>query len=112
VSATKPRTRTAPHGADRHDLISGSGKSSLVFDTIAAESQRLITTAPIRSTSPPPTAVAGSQSNAARRPSPDVRALRQNKTLNEGAPTIPGYSMDGWQGRIFRGSGFFDPESR
>ncbi|MEO7665139.1 MAG: excinuclease ABC subunit UvrA [Candidatus Limnocylindrales bacterium] len=32
------------------------------------------------------------------------------KTLNEGALTIPGYSMDGWYGRIFRGSGFFDPD--
>src|SRR3979490_2273832 len=64
------RTATAPHDADIHDLIrvhgarennlkdvsveipkrrltvftgvSGSGKSSLVFDTIAAESQRMI----------------------------------------------------------------------
>jgi excinuclease UvrABC ATPase subunit len=68
--ATKRQARSAPHDADRHDLIrvqgarvnnlkdvsveipkrrltvftgvSGSGKSSLVFDTIAAESQRLI----------------------------------------------------------------------
>ena len=24
--------------------------------------------------------------------------------------TIPGYSMDGWYGRIFIGSGFFDPD--
>jgi excinuclease UvrABC ATPase subunit len=32
------------------------------------------------------------------------------KSLNEGAITIPGYSMDGWYGRIFRGSGFFDPD--
>jgi excinuclease UvrABC ATPase subunit len=69
--ATRTSTRSsAPHGADTHDLIrvhgarvnnlkdvsveipkrrltvftgvSGSGKSSLVFDTIAAESQRLI----------------------------------------------------------------------
>jgi excinuclease UvrABC ATPase subunit len=30
------------------------------------------------------------------------------KSLSEGALTIPGYSMDGWQGRIFLGSGFFD----
>jgi excinuclease UvrABC ATPase subunit len=30
------------------------------------------------------------------------------KSLAEGALTIPGYSMDGWQGRIFLGSGFFD----
>ncbi len=31
-------------------------------------------------------------------------------SLNEGALTIPGYSMDGWYGRIYRGSGFFDPD--
>src|SRR4051795_6011658 len=33
-----------------------------------------------------------------------------SKSLNEGAITIPGYSMDGWFGRIFIGSGFFDPD--
>ncbi|MEZ0447448.1 ATP-binding cassette domain-containing protein [Cellulomonas sp. ICMP 17802] len=32
------------------------------------------------------------------------------KSLNEGALTIPGYSMDGWYGRIFAGCGFFDPD--
>ena len=32
------------------------------------------------------------------------------KSLNEGALTIPGYSMDGWYGRIFRGCGYFDPD--
>jgi len=32
------------------------------------------------------------------------------KSLNEGALTIPGYSMEGWHGRIFRGCGFFDPD--
>src|SRR5262249_46774991 len=32
------------------------------------------------------------------------------RSLNEGALTIPGYSMDGWYGRIFRGCGFFDPD--
>ena len=32
-----------------------------------------------------------------------------SKSLNEGALTIPGYSMDGWYGRIFRGCGYFDP---
>ena len=30
------------------------------------------------------------------------------KSLSEGALSIPGYSMDGWYGRIFSGSGFFD----
>jgi excinuclease UvrABC ATPase subunit len=30
------------------------------------------------------------------------------KSLSEGALTIPGYSMDGWYGRIFSGSGYFD----
>src|SRR5919197_352297 len=33
-----------------------------------------------------------------------------SKSINEGALTIPGYSMDGWYGRIFRGCGFFDPD--
>ncbi|MFI5776244.1 ATP-binding cassette domain-containing protein [Nocardia sp. NPDC051570] len=32
------------------------------------------------------------------------------KSLNEGALTIPGYSMDGWFGRIFTGCGYFDPD--
>ncbi len=34
----------------------------------------------------------------------------ERKSLNEGALTIPGYSMDGWYGRIFKGCGFFDPD--
>jgi excinuclease UvrABC ATPase subunit len=34
----------------------------------------------------------------------------ENKSLNEGALTIPGYSADGWYGRIFSGCGFFDPD--
>jgi len=33
-----------------------------------------------------------------------------SRSLNEGALTIPGYSMDGWYGRIFGGCGFFDPD--
>ncbi|MFF3561904.1 ATP-binding cassette domain-containing protein [Streptomyces sp. NPDC002574] len=33
-----------------------------------------------------------------------------SKSLSEGALTVPGYSMDGWYGRIFKGSGFFDPD--
>ena len=33
-----------------------------------------------------------------------------SKSLNEGALAIPGYSMDGWYGRIFSGCGFFDPD--
>src|SRR5919106_3847911 len=41
----------------------------------------------------------------------DLSALYdESKSLNDGALTIPGYSMDGWYGRIFRGSGFFDPD--
>jgi excinuclease UvrABC ATPase subunit len=41
----------------------------------------------------------------------DLTALfDESKSLNEGALTIPGYSMDGWQGRILRGCGFFDPD--
>lgn len=34
----------------------------------------------------------------------------ERKSLNDGPFTIPGYSMDGWYGRIFKGSGFFDPD--
>ncbi len=231
MSATKTKARPAPHAADSHDLIrvhgarvnnlkdvsieipkrrltvftgvSGSGKSSLVFDTIAAESQRLInetystfvqgfmptlarpevdvleglTTAisvdqermgsNARSTvgtatdadamlrilfsrlaqphiGPPGAysfnvaSVHGSggitvergdrtitQSASFSRTGGmcprcegrgsvsdfDLSALYDDsKSLNEGALTIPGYSMDGWYGRIFRGSGFFDPD--
>jgi excinuclease UvrABC ATPase subunit len=41
----------------------------------------------------------------------DLSALYDERlSLNEGALTIPGYTMDGWYGRIFRGSGFFDPD--
>src|SRR5262245_38239867 len=41
----------------------------------------------------------------------DLSALYDDsKSLNEGALTIPGYSMDGWYGRIFGGCGFFDPD--
>jgi len=41
----------------------------------------------------------------------DLTALYdEDKSLNEGALTIPGYSMDGWYGRIYRQSGFFDPD--
>ena len=41
----------------------------------------------------------------------DLSALYDDsKSLNEGALTIPGYSMDGWYGRIFRGCGYFDPD--
>lgn len=34
----------------------------------------------------------------------------EDKSLNEGALRIPGYSMEGWYGRIFRGCGYFDPD--
>jgi len=41
----------------------------------------------------------------------DLSALYDDsKSLNEGALTVPGYSMDGWYGRIFRGCGFFNPD--
>ena len=37
----------------------------------------------------------------------DLTALYdESKSLGEGALTIPGYSMDGWYGRIFSGAGF------
>ncbi|GAB2957464.1 excinuclease ABC subunit UvrA [Micromonospora polyrhachis] len=41
----------------------------------------------------------------------DLSALYDDsKSLNEGALTIPGYSVDGWYGRIFSGCGFFDAD--
>ncbi|MEV4845922.1 excinuclease ABC subunit UvrA [Micromonospora matsumotoense] len=41
----------------------------------------------------------------------DLSALYDDsRSLNEGALTIPGYSMEGWYGRIFRGCGYFDPD--
>ena len=37
----------------------------------------------------------------------DLTALYdESKSLSQGALTIPGYSMDGWYGRIFSGAGF------
>ena len=33
-----------------------------------------------------------------------------SKSINEGALAIPGYSVDGWYGRIYSGCGFFDPD--
>lgn len=39
----------------------------------------------------------------------DLTALFDaEKSLSEGAILVPGYSMDGWYGRIFAGTGFFD----
>jgi excinuclease UvrABC ATPase subunit len=41
----------------------------------------------------------------------DLSALYDDsKSLDDGAITVPGYSMDGWFGRIFRGCGFFDAD--
>ncbi|MFD3559735.1 ATP-binding cassette domain-containing protein [Streptomyces sp. NPDC058686] len=41
----------------------------------------------------------------------DLTALYDDsKSLNEGALTVPGYSVEGWYGRIYRGCGFFDPD--
>lgn len=39
----------------------------------------------------------------------DLTALYDaSKSLADGALRVPGYSMDGWYGRIFAGSGYFD----
>ena len=41
----------------------------------------------------------------------DLSALYDDsKSLSEGALKIPGFSMDGWYGRIYGGCGFFDPD--
>ena len=34
----------------------------------------------------------------------------EDKSISEGAILIPGYSMDGWYGRIYRSCGFFDAD--
>ncbi|HWT93025.1 MAG TPA: excinuclease ABC subunit UvrA [Solirubrobacteraceae bacterium] len=40
----------------------------------------------------------------------DLGALYdESKSLDEGAITVPGVTMEGWYGRIFRGCGYFDP---
>ena len=41
----------------------------------------------------------------------DLTALYDDsKSLNQGALNVPGYSMDGWYGRIYRGCGYFDAD--
>ncbi|WP_433393869.1 ATP-binding cassette domain-containing protein [Micromonospora sp. KLBMP9576] len=41
----------------------------------------------------------------------DLAALYDDsRSLNEGALTVPGYSTDGWYGRIFAGCGFLDAD--
>ena len=43
----------------------------------------------------------------------DLTALYDaSKSLNDGALLVPGYSMDGWYGRIFAASGFFDMDRK
>ncbi|MEU8250214.1 excinuclease ABC subunit UvrA [Nonomuraea sp. NPDC048916] len=205
-TATRTETQSpALHVADSHDLIrvqgarennlkdvsveipkrrltvftgvSGSGKSSLVFGTIAAESQRLINetySAFVQGFMPTlarpevdlleglTTAIIvdqermGANSRSTVGTATDANAMLRivfsrlgepsagpsfhysfnlpagacprcegmgsvtdidltqlyddSKSLNEGALTIPGYSVDGWYGRIFSGCGFFDPD--
>lgn len=101
---TKSASAPAQHAADSHDLIriqgarqnnlkdisvdipkrrltvftgvSGSGKSSLVFGTIAAESQRLI-----------------NETYSSFVNDIDLSQLYdENKSLNQGAITVPGYT--------------------
>jgi excinuclease UvrABC ATPase subunit len=41
----------------------------------------------------------------------DLTALYDDSlSINEGALLVPGFSVDGWFGRIFSGCGFFDPD--
>ncbi|MFI6796763.1 ATP-binding cassette domain-containing protein [Streptosporangium canum] len=204
--ATSPDAQSpASHVADGHDLIrvqgarennlkdvsieipkrrltvftgvSGSGKSSLVFGTIAAESQRLINetySAFVQGFMPTlarpevdvleglTTAIIvdqermGANSRSTVGTATDVNAMLrivfsrlgepsagpsfhysfnlpagacprcegmgsvtdidltqlydESKSLNEGAITIPGYTVDGWLVRIFAASGFLDPD--
>src|SRR5919112_214887 len=196
-TATRTDTQSpALHNADSHDLIrvqgarvnnlkdlhvelpkrrltvftgvSGSGKSSLVFDTIAAESQRMINetySAFVQGFMPSlarpevdfleglTTAIivdqermgANPRSNVPTRKASGVMSTEKSdgrvekavvqqavylggmcprceglgavsdidrtalyddeKSLNDGALIVPGYSMDGWYGRLFEGMG-------
>ena len=64
-----------------------------------------------QATSAAPAACARAARAWARSPtSTSPQLYDDSKSLNEGALTIPGYSMDGWYGRIFSGCGFFDPD--
>jgi excinuclease UvrABC ATPase subunit len=40
----------------------------------------------------------------------ETQLYDERRSINEGAILVPGYSVDGWYGRIFRGCGFFDPD--
>ena len=61
--------------------------------------------------SPAPAACARAARAGARSPtSTCLQLYDDSKSINEGALTIPGYSVDGWYGRIFSGCGFFDPD--
>src|SRR5439155_329947 len=96
--------------------VSGSGKSSLVFETIAAESRRLINE----------TYSAFLQGFMATPARPDVESLSgltaatididalvdRDRSLNEGAITFPNFQPGGWYHRIFVDSGFFDPDKK
>ncbi len=73
--------------------VSGSGKSSLVFDTIAAESQRLI-----------------NETYSAFVQGFMPTLYDDTKSLNEGAITVPGYTRGGWNSRLYIESGFVDPD--
>jgi excinuclease UvrABC ATPase subunit len=39
-----------------------------------------------------------------------TRVYDRDKSIADGAILIPGYSMEGWYGRIYKGCGFFDAE--
>ncbi len=39
-----------------------------------------------------------------------TQIIDESRSINEGAILVPGYSMDGWYGRIFNGCGFFDAD--
>ena len=36
--------------------------------------------------------------------------IDDSKSVSDGAILVPGYSMDGWYGRIYKACGFFDPD--
>jgi excinuclease UvrABC ATPase subunit len=87
--------------------VSGSGKSSLVFDTIAAESQRLLNET--FSTFAQNFLPRYGHEGLGRVSQIDIDALvDKNKSFEEGAILFPTFDVGGYHWLIFAQSGFFD----
>ena len=99
ASRTSARRRRSPSTSPRSAARAPS-RSSKAGQKVEGASQL----------QPSPAACARAARAAARSTtSTSPQLYDDSKSLNEGALTIPGYSMDGWYGRIFRGSRLLRP---